>query len=144
MSTKTVQQQQTLGTDINFQLHIDEHSTACFEWIQEYFLCVCGCKSSVTISVSYVDYLCLTCPRQVGVTNILLNSLTYCKARKPIINHMYVYFESIKHYFVLLNIQYKLLPNRPLAGPGHMTYPAPLNLRPGTLWAPEMKRLGKK
>ena len=32
--------------------------------------------------------------------------------------------------------------NRPFAGPGHMTYP-PLDLRPGTLWVPDMKRAGK-
>ena len=33
--------------------------------------------------------------------------------------------------------------NRPFAGPGHVTY-SPLNLKPGTLRVPEMKRSGKK
>ena len=32
--------------------------------------------------------------------------------------------------------------NWPFAGPGHVTYPL-LNLRPGTLWVSEMKRVGK-
>ena len=31
--------------------------------------------------------------------------------------------------------------SRPFAGPGHVTYP-PLNLRPGTLWIPDMERAG--